>query len=166
METNEDQTGDKDPHLREKNFEELMKEIEELEIEQSEQIEDVFSLSDIPEIPSALERSTRPSTPFPTESVASTESIRAKPWKITSSTPRLTFDSTESIKLVEDNESWIRVDITENSTLKVNAGHGDFSYPRNPTPPTVFDNRPKKSQFTIYMAGKLGLLFVSRNAQK
>ena len=84
METNQDQTGDKDPHLREKNFEELMKEIEELEIEQSDHIEDVFSLSDIPEIPSALERSTRPSTPFPTESVASTESIRAKPWKITS----------------------------------------------------------------------------------
>lgn len=149
MEANKELTGDKDPTLREKNFEELMKEIEELEIEQSDQIEDVFSLSDIPEIPSALERSTRPSTPFPTESVASSESIQAKPWKITSGTPRLTFGSTESIKLVEDNESWIRVDITENSTLKVNAGHGNFSYPRNPTPPTVFENRPKVSQFAF-----------------
>ena len=96
MEGNKDQPQD----LREKNFQELMKEIEELNIENDQENQDeidVFSLSDIPEIPSALERSTRPSTPFPTD-IVSLESLTPKPWKITSGTPRLTFDSSESME--------------------------------------------------------------------
>ena len=139
METNKDQ----EHSLREKNFQELMKEIEKLDIVSQTSLEDIeaFSLSDIPEIPSALERSQdRPSTPFPSESIAaSLESTLRKPWKITSGTPRLTFDdkseSIENLALpIDDNESWVRVDITENSTLRVAAGHGDVPYPSNPTP--------------------------------
>ena len=147
--------ANKDQDLREKNFQELMKEIQELNIEENEEI-DVFSLSDIPEIPSALERNTsRPSTPFPTDTLNNTESFTSKPWKITSGTPRLTFESSESLENfvlpTEDlNESWIRVDITENSTLKVNAGHGGVSYPRNPTPRPPLE-KPPSNQF-VYLS--------------
>ena len=48
------------------------------------------------------------------------------------------------------NESWIRVDITENSTLRVNAGHGQVSYPRNPTP-RPSPPKPASNQF-VYLS--------------